>query len=644
MCLEELEKTSKSQLVSARYNRGKYAGSASNRRFSVGAVCESVATAGRPKPRTNSFSEASHHSSEASCPKFWVSRGPERRPLGALPTNCDKRGGDTSPGPPRKISRHSDGTHNTRVHCSDSTISTNHDEDFSDCDTENAPVLSRRWPRPLSLTAGEAAALPTVVVTPESPPLLAEMREVQTLYRPGDEATVQTRVVTSDTPFHAENSLLEKEISAVLGVGGAVDRTDNSIVICGRNNSITKTCFDILPGLGPVSLPFGETSISEEAVEERELASGPVTVSQSTTSLSQGTVHYLRDIGDGTISIATTTYCGIQHSVTTPSKGAQPSSKSTTVLYSVNRKPVICENPFRRVFTKRKQFYQERERNGRPASPETSSKKLIWRQHGHTCGQDTLAPPSTLVDTGQTPTKFFTLNANIQPFDPFIIKHSLPCLDPSPSCASVNLTLCGETDSNQPSVQLLPDGSGLKYLARVEEDGGEASLEVSVKRDQSTITTLRTGTSDCTSNEISVRLVDGGNMVNIQQSQSSFPRPEAAPVRPSSLHIPSPKYATARPAKSVCQGRGTSPCTSPRYNSLPNLKGVMYENYARDPTWGYQSHPKDEERKLAFTRGEKSEERRVPLFTAVQRLIRFFLTVLFSPKTNNHHPLRESQG
>merc|ERR1712192_303555 len=146
------------------------------------------------------------------------------------------------------------------------------------------------------------------------------------------------------------------------------------------------------------------------------------------------------------------------------------------------------------------------------------------------------------------------------------------------------------------------------YMTRVEEDGGEASLEVNVKRDQSTITTLRTGTSDCTSNEISVKLVAGGNMVNIQQSQSSFPRSQAPPVRPSSLHIPGPKYATTQHAKSVCQGRGTSPCTSPRYNSLPNLKGVMYENSSRDPTWGYQSHPEDEERKLAFTRALLSHQ------------------------------------
>ena len=44
-------------------------------------------------------------------------------------------------------------------------------------------------------------------------------------------------------------------------------------------------------------------------------------------------------------------------------------------------------------------------------------------------------------------------------------------------------------------------------------------LEVKVQRDGSIITTKRTGSSDCTSNEISVQLLDGGSRVNIQQSQ-----------------------------------------------------------------------------------------------------------------------------
>ena len=587
-----------------------------SRRFSVGAVPEALSIRSS-KPRTNSLS-----SEVLPPPKFWVARG-ERRPLRRLPSNCDKRGDDGSLGPPRKISRHD----RPAGDCDDC-------EDGDDSDGENrgdqggvgrqnvrAPLLRRPLslgqPRldqsplslgqspvsipPLSLplspptSSQEAVELPTVLVTPESPPLESELWAVHTLYRPGEEGEAMVRVVTSSTGIPS----LEKEISSALS--GSLD---NSMVICGRNDSITKTYIDILPGLGPVSLPFGQTSISDVAADERLRGTS---VTQSTTSLSQGTVHCLRDVGDGTISIATTTYCGIQHSVLSPSSGEQSAphtSKSTTVLYSVNKKPVICENPFRRVFTKRKQFYQEREAaSKRPESPETSSKRLIWRHNNHDCGdeciEDNLPKPQP---------KCFTLNANIQPFDPFIIKHSLPG-DPSsfassPSCASVNLTLCGEKDTIPPSVQLLPDGSGLKFMtkAMVEEDGTEACLEVNVNRDQSTITTLRTGSTDCTSNEISVKLVDGGNSVNIQQSQTSFPRPP--PARPSSLHIPGPKYAMAAGAKSVCQARATSPCTSPRYNSLPNLKGVMYENYSRDPTWGYQSHPKDEERKLAFTRGE----------------------------------------
>ena len=55
-----------------------------------------------------------------------------------------------------------------------------------------------------------------------------------------------------------------------------------------------------------------------------------------------------------------------------------------TVLYTVNRKPIICENPFRKVFAARKEFYQSREQREK-ISPETSSKKLIWRHNNHNC-------------------------------------------------------------------------------------------------------------------------------------------------------------------------------------------------------------------------------------------------------------------
>ena len=97
------------------------------------------------------------------------------------------------------------------------------------------------------------------------------------------------------------------------------------------------------------------------------------------------------------------------------------SLRCKTVLYTVNRKPIICENPFRKVFAARKEFYQSREQREK-ISPETSSKKLIWRHNNLTCKRLAESPPRS---EDVPPQKYFTLNANIEPFDPFIIKHDL---------------------------------------------------------------------------------------------------------------------------------------------------------------------------------------------------------------------------
>ena len=88
--------------------------------------------------------------------------------------------------------------------------------------------------------------------------------------------------------------------------------------------------------------------------------------------------------------------------------------------------------------------------------------------------------------------------------------------------------------------------------------------------------------------------------------QVSQPIAEKRAERPASLHLPAahhppPPYATMRP-QSLCQGLGASPLASPRYNSLPNLKGLVYEQGGAG-TWAYQSHPRDEEKRLAYTRG-----------------------------------------
>ena len=158
-------------------------------------------------------------------------------------------------------------------------------------------------------------------------------------------------------------------------------------------------------------------------------------------------------------------------------------------------------------------------------------------------------------------------------------------------------------------MELLPDGSGLRYQRVVEDgDGEETCLEVAVRLEGSTITTRRTGRQETSSNEISVQLVGGGNQVNIQQTSQK----EKPPERPTSLHIPA-KYATAssRHAQSLYQpARGTSPQSLPRYNSLPSFKNV---SYGCTNGWEYQSHPKDEEKRMAYTRGEELVEWSEPL-------------------------------
>jgi len=617
-CKEDLTKESQKYFPGRYRNRGKYAG-LHPRRFSVDALTLSETnpyrygnSGGRYfKKRTNSFSET--------CPKIWAglnSRGVNsiRDMKSDHRESCDSVASNICDNNTRCGNAHVSGSSNRVDIIKDEHENVIDEDNLREVDDENNNRLvqdtvgipdenknvnprKKSLPRPLSLSyvPDSLDFIPTVVLTPDSPPQDSPSgsRTVHTLYTP-DDSKVETTIIESKDVFFNSDSL-EEEISRTINNNS----DDDNILICGNNKTVTKSFIDILPGIGNLTLPFGNSSISGRA-------SSCISVTQSTTSLTTGTVHVLKDGGNGTISIATTSFCGVQKSVFAGAAPGDNHAKSTTVLYTVNRKPLICENPFRKVFAKRKEFYQAKEGRDQ-VSPETSSKKLIWRHTNHQC-------QNPQVDNIPTVPKYFTLNANIQPFDPFIIKHDIstdqePPEKSNPWCSAVNLTLCPNPASSAPSpVEMLPDGSGLKYLSRVEipEDGSEACLEVKVNLDGSTITTKRTGKSDCTSNEISVQLLDGGNHVNIQQSQISHPKEK--PVRPSSLHIPGSKYATARHAQSLYQGRGTSPQSIPRYNSLPTLKGILYDNYSNSSNLDYNLHPKDEEKRLAYTRALLSHQ------------------------------------
>jgi hypothetical protein len=161
-------------------------------------------------------------------------------------------------------------------------------------------------------------------------------------------------------------------------------------------------------------------------------------------------------------------------------RNAGQPSQSTTVIYTVNSRPIVCENPFRKVFTRRQQFYRARER--RPASPDASSKRLLWRPCDHACRRHSLCPdqrrPPTADDqhdgVASLPSpRFFTLNANIQPFAAFSIRHDLSGDHDlsSSSCSAVNLTLCADPDQNQP-VEILPNGQVPVYTLNVYSHDG----------------------------------------------------------------------------------------------------------------------------------------------------------------------------
>ena len=304
------------------------------------------------------------------------------------------------------------------------------------------------------------------------------------------------------------------------------------------------------------------------------------------------------------------------------------------------------ENPFRKTFVRRKQFYQNIERNGNEDNENSRSSKLIWRRrlcslcssasdHRRSC--------SGLEQAKQTDKNAnrLTLNANIQPFAPFVIQHdmnsktggTLMLCQPSDSNGESSNNFFGEVRNNslllKPCVgglELSPDGREVRYATSTinSEDGVESHLEVSMNKDGSVITTRhkRLGTPTEVSNNsvLHVKYADGGKVLNISQSQHLSPSPKvtqkSAPTTtttttggmPPLMSHPRPNsaYCTAQfPFSNPCSHLGTL-----RYNSLPNLNGrvrgpPIYEaDFTGSSPWIYNTHPADDEKRMAYTRGQ----------------------------------------
>jgi hypothetical protein len=225
------------------------------------------------------------------------------------------------------------------------------------------------------------------------------------------------------------------------------------------------------------------------------------------------------------------------------------------------------------------------------------------------------------------------LNANIQPFAPFVIQHdlnsetggTLMLCQPVDSNGEPNNNFYGDLKNNslllKPCVgglELSPNGREVRYATSTinSEDGVESHLEVSMNKDGSVITTRhkRLGTPSEVSNNsvLHVKYADGGKVLNISQSHLLSPSPRATQKSPqnaapmmSSHPRPNSAYCTAQfPFSNPCSHLGTQ-----RYNSLPNLNGrvrgpPIYESdLTGSSPWIYNTHPADEEKRMAYTRG-----------------------------------------
>ena len=161
--------------------------------------------------------------------------------------------------------------------------------------------------------------MPTVVLTPDSPPQQHSpaSRKVKTLYTP-DQTKVETTVIERDHVFFPPESL-EEEIQQ------SITDLSEDVIICGRHNTLSQSYIDLVPGQGTSNPQAGSVkSISEQSTPETGLS-----VTRSTTSLTQGKLHVVKDCGDGNISIATTTFCGVRHSVlsTTSNSESKPNAR-----------------------------------------------------------------------------------------------------------------------------------------------------------------------------------------------------------------------------------------------------------------------------------------------------------------------------
>jgi len=316
--------------------------------------------------------------------------------------------------------------------------------------------------------------------------------------------------------------------------------------------------------------------------------------SLSTTTVSQTAISISRNntLKRNTISVSSSrSSCSSQSSCSTCSRNG---FKQESEFLHDNFK--LMENPFRKVFIRRKEFYQRMENN----KGKVSKRNPLWCQRLCSLCSKSCMP------------KLLTLNANIEPFAPFVIQHDL---------STDNQKIVMETNNN---LMLVRDCSGgdlmdgakneIRYATSAinSEEGLESHLEVSLNKDGSSVITTRHkrlgSPSEMSNNSVlHLKYGEGGNVLNIRQSQHL-----SSPASKNVLHNRSGRLCQGkeRPNSAYCTMQNPFHSSNtmahilpPRYNSLPNLNGRsgLFDNGSN--FWLYNPHPADEEKRLAYTRG-----------------------------------------
>jgi hypothetical protein len=370
------------------------------------------------------------------------------------------------------------------------------------------------------------------------------------------------------------------------------NNSDSGLNICGTASTLTATCIDIdMQSLSSSSSLSSSDSSSDSLSSSRSSAEAVEAVCNiATATLSRGNLRLYDQDGQ---PVATTAFTSLSMSsqTTTSSTATLPQTTPTTHLIMSSRTPPSRHqktNPYRRIFEQRQAFYERF--SNQSVSSDLTSLKSGWQRS--TRKQDV-----------------FTVNANIEPFGPFVIEHDVRAEGPG--------KLVRNEYGSNPMVCLNPSDEGhqkeLRYATSHSEDGIESHLEVSLGKDGSVIKTRHQrlyGNQNSEENSVlRLQYGEGGKVLQIQQTQSMLvPRrqhlvpPPAAGGPPNQM----PNHHYHRPNSAYCTQQGPSSVQAyivPKYNSMPNLDGRR--RITAQQELGFKSYPADEEKRLAYTRGTK---------------------------------------